>query len=219
MAVVPISRDGERLFVGLKRTKPDDPNVPTGLGTGQVSFTDTYLPAHWVASMLKVGHLTAFHIFGYKAVFDPSGDVLRRVVVRYFYDNASREDAPRYFRQFENAVKVVGVGTTFDANTYVPMDIDTLRDRRFLAHMNAERLFAMTLMYKLSDKTISVTVPQTMDGADIAAATRWYDMLMADDPSLNQTVHVARFDGKGFQVEPAINAHYQPHFDSLTVRR
>jgi hypothetical protein len=216
ITIVPISRDGQRVYIGLKKAKPKDPEVPTG-DRAEITWEDRYLPAHWVASMLKVGHLTAFHIFGYRAILDPCGDVLRRVLVSYFYDNASGDDAPSYFRQFENSVKVIGLGTTFDAATYAPADIDTLRDRKFLSHMNAKRLFALTLVYKLSDKTISVTLPQTMDKVDIAGPTRWYDMLMAEDPGLKQTVHVTHFDGKSWHVGPEIGAHYQPPFDSLEV--
>jgi len=74
-------------------------------------------------------------------------------------------------------------------------------------------------MYKLADKTISVVIPQMIDHADIAVATKLYDRFMAEDPDLKQQVHVTEFHGKSWRVGQEIGAHYQPHVASIKVER
>lgn len=221
LPVIGLSRDGIPFFVGLKGVDVETFEMPTDDGTfrPEISFSERFFPSHWVASMLKVAHLTMFDMVGYRAIFDPSADVLRRVIARYFYDKATRKDAPDYFRSFSNSVKVIGTGTHFSPDSYSPMDLDTLRDRKILCHFNGDRHFAATLVYKLPTKTISVTIPQTTDAVDIGVATRLYDRLMEDGSTLQQRVVLTRFDGKQWVGERDINFHYQPPFKQMLVNR
>jgi hypothetical protein len=226
LPVVPLTIEGKTVHIGLKNTPKDSPDVPkeTSVGRAELMLSETHLPAHWVASMLKVAHLTMFDMIRYRALFDPSADMLRRTLVGYFYDRASREAAPDYFRPFENAVKVVGLNGDFSRDSYVPIDLDTLRDRKFLSHFHAGRHFAVTLLYKLADKTISVTVPQTTTDVDIAVASRLYDQLLSDDPSVRppdfkDRVFITRYESGGWHMEQEVNTNYQPPFDKLVVTR
>jgi hypothetical protein len=187
LPVYTILLDGMKLWIGLKGVRIDDTDLPSPESTepGAISWSLKIMPAAWVATLLKMAHLTMFSMIRYKAVLNPSADVLRRFPSQYFYENAERGEAPDYFRQFQNSTRLVGLGKVFVPGTYKALDLDTLRDNRFIFHQNAGRVFAATLFYILHEKTFSVTIPQTTDLVDIGAATRLYDRLMAGDPNLN----------------------------------
>ncbi len=59
LPVLSLTKDDVTFSVGLKDTGLGDPDVPTGrFERPEVSFTKYVFPATWVASMLKMAHLT-----------------------------------------------------------------------------------------------------------------------------------------------------------------
>ena len=211
LPVVSVIIEGEPVWIGLKNARMDDPEISAGIfARPEITWSQHVMPAAWVATLLKMAHLTMFSMIRYKAVFNPSADVLRRFLSRYFDAQAEREETPDYFRQFQNSVKLVGIGNKFVPGSYKLTDIDTLRDNRVIFHKNAGRDFAVTLFYILHDKTFSVTIPQTTDLVDIGVATRLYDKLMDGDPTLTEQTYVYHYDGAIWNPIQRINMYYSP---------
>jgi hypothetical protein len=208
LPVLLFSWQGSPLYFGIK-TERDDKRVPNELDARNVAveWVSRFLPAHWVATMLKMAHLTMFYLVGYKLLNDPCADSVRRTLVRYFDDSARREDAPEYFRPFLNSVKIAQAGLKFSTENPAT-DLDTLRDKKFVFHCSGSTLFAITLFYKFEMVTLTVTVPQCPAGTDIAVASRLYDRLMDGDPDLKPTAVLARLESGRWIHEGKINLAY-----------
>jgi hypothetical protein len=209
--VYPILVEGKKLWIGLKGVRMDDPDLPSeeSAELGVITWSLKIMPAAWVATLLKMAHLTLFSMIRYQAVFNPSADVLRRFLSQYFYDDAARRKAPDYFRQFQNSTRLVGLGKFTVPEMYKALDLDTLRDNKVIFHLNARRVFAATLFYILHEKTFSVTVPQTTDLVDIGTATRLYDRLMASDPTLIEETFIYHFDDEQWKPTEPIRMGYK----------
>lgn len=194
--MVDLSRDGTVLTSVYVRTEKDDPRLN---GTQiDLSRTHRFMPSHWVAAMLKAAHLALFDMLGYRAVYSPWGDHVRRCLARYYADKASKEDAATYFYPFRNAVKFVlkeGGGTA------CAFDFETLDGRAVLMHNTPSgTMFAVTCVFHLNDITVTVTLPGgTLDG-DVAVAVAYYEQLMADELSVRQIVRRARFRDDRWEV-------------------
>lgn len=194
--LIDLSKDGKIIASLYAKTRKDDPRL-AGVSV-EVSQTRFFTPSHWVAAMLKSAHLAMFEMLGYRAVFDPWGDHLRRCLARYYNDRAVREAATAYFESFRNATKFV---FRAGAGKACAFDFDTLDDRVVLLHHTISgTMFAATCVFRVNDITVTVTVPQSTPGADVAAAVGHYDRLMADQGAVRQHVRQAAFKGDHWDV-------------------
>lgn len=156
------------------------------------------MPSHWVAAMLKSSYLAMFDMLGYRAVYEPWGDHVRRCLAAYYTDEGSREDANRYFHPFRSALKFVlreGGGTA------CAFDLDTLDSRVILMHNTpSETMFAATCVFHMNDISVTVTLPAGMAGSDPAIAVEYYERLMSNELSVRQVVRRATFKGDRWEV-------------------
>ncbi len=210
LPVLMLSREGVEFHLGIK-TWLGDPRVPgrADAGGAEIGWASKFIPAHCVATMLKVAHLTMFHLIGYKLLKDPCADSVRRLLVQYFQDDMDRKAASTHFRQFANAAKFAAGGTDFNAPNPA-MDLDTLRDKKVVRHYQGNVLFAVTMFYKLHDKTLTVTIPQCTNSADIAVATRLYDRLMSEDAEFKPKAVLTRMEPDAWVNEGIIRLTYDP---------
>ncbi len=203
-------RIGHESIQVFARVGFDDPRL-----TGDMTLAGSVpaLPGHWVAAMLKASFLAMFDMIGYRLIRDPLGDTLRRTLASYFRDQASREAAADYFRDFQNSVKLLGKGRTpSDLRTnYQAFEFDTLEDRMVLLHFSgaSQRLmFAATCIFKVNEATVTITIPQSLGGSDVAAVWRLYLALLAGKRA-DQSVYRAQFKDSRWEVETkALSVHY-----------
>jgi len=197
--LVTLNRDGKPFASVYVKTAKDDARL--NHGPVELSHTEQFMPAHWVAAMLKSGYLTMFDLLGYRAVFDPFGDHVRRCLAQYYTDRASAKSAPTYFNLFRNAVKFMfRPGAT--ANEV--FQFDTLKDRVLLFHYTpSNTLFAATCVFKINGLNVTVTLPQSMTGADVVASVQYYNCLMENDLELPQVIRLAKTNGESWDVVAA----------------
>jgi hypothetical protein len=188
--------DGRELLLAIK-TERNNPKFasPIRLEFEIIAFHE-FTRAHWVAGMLKAGFLTLFQMLGYAAVFDPFGDSLRRHLADYYYNDASSDEASKYFCGYQNATKIVGQGSTIQdfENNYQQIDFDTLDDSKMLLHYTRSKtIFAATCIFQINDMSVSVTLPQSTRKSDVEAAVKFYQRLMEGEPNLPQVIRLSRF--------------------------
>ena len=194
------------------KTSFDDPRLQSKEGDVIVRHPGV-LPLHWGAAMLKVGFLALFDMIGYRAVFDPCGDTLRRSLASFFNDNARREDTDEYFRDFRSATKIMGHGSSIPdlRDDYTPYAFDTLNDRELLLHFTpGETMFAVSCIFHINDLSVVVMLPQKMPHTNMETAWNAYSRMMRDE-SVPQVVRRARFTGKQWDVSPEpVSATFLP---------
>jgi len=195
---VPI--DGEPIHLYLK-IEPDDPRVASPPVEIVAPFSFSRL--HWIAAMMKAAHLAMFDLIGYRSIFDPFGDTLRRTLAKFFEEDGALSDSHRYFSDFRNSIKILGIGKEHEnlRTDYRAFDFDTLEDRLvFLHHTPSRVLFAATCIFKINGASICVTLPHSMSDGNVAVAWSVYSRLMDDESSVEQFVHQARFQDGHWQV-------------------
>jgi hypothetical protein len=201
--IVSPSPSGSSIAFAVKTDKDDPRFKDSSAGQLEILITDEYMPIHWAAGMLKAAYLTMFEMIGYRMVFEPFGDSLRRNLAQYYYDYASSEDALLYFGQFRNATKVMGRGLRppGPGETYQRLEFDTLEDRKLLLHFTpGKTLFAATCIFQVNDTALSATIPQSTAGSDLAVAVEFYDRLMLGEPGLPQIVQLAQLSKDHWKV-------------------
>jgi len=172
----------------------------------------SFMPAHWVAAMLKTAMLAMFDMIGYRAIYSPTAEALRNTLCAYYKANGSADDAVEHFRDFHNSVKIFGTGTdpaSFIEN-YKPISFDTLDDQIVLLHCTANKsAFAASCLFQVNDITVSVTIPADFSNDNAVNAWRNYALLMNADPELQQSVHRAQYDGAKWKFEERpLNVQY-----------
>jgi hypothetical protein len=201
---VELTRDG-RTVASIYLKMPFGAPMPSG--QIEVSRTRVFAPSDWVAALLKAGHLALFEIVGYRAVFSAYGDTIRRSLKRFYQDCARREDADEYFRDFREAVKVIGARSRSEQGDEVQTvyPFDTLTDREVLLHFTPGRtMFAATCVFKINDATVAVTLPESTPEGDPALVLDWYKCCTEDPLSRPQSVHRSRFDGTAWRTEEKV---------------
>jgi hypothetical protein len=197
---VSLMREGTPEIKLYVRTRMDDPRL-----SGPVDLVRTvgFSPAHWVASMLKAGHLALFEMLGYRVVFDAFGDSIRRSLNQFYQDYAGPTQASKYFQGYRNAVKFVKTGGTA-ATAVEPLPFDTLADRAFFLHHTPKRtVFAATCIFQINDISVTVTLPQATSNDSTATAVEFYERLMRHDAAVPQTIHLAKIEDGVCKVDPA----------------
>lgn len=180
----------------------------------QLVGRESFLPSHWVAGLLKAAHLTLFDLIGYKAIESALGDTLRSTLAKYFRENASRDDAPKYFADFHNSMKLLGKGRCPSdlRDNYKAFEFDTLENRMLLFHYvgsDQRLMFAATCIFNVNEATITVTIPATLTGTDVAVAWRLYQALMTDEHSVEQQVYRVQFTDNHWKIETKpLNVNY-----------
>ena len=184
-------------------TEANDPRLHDIRGlSGRFNF----IQSHWIAAILKFAHLAMFDLIGYRSIATPLGDTLRRTLAMYFNDSASRKEAREYFSDFPNAMKLLGKGALPSdfRKDYKPFDFDTLEDRLVLLHFagaSQNIMFAATMMFGINGTTTTATLPATATDHDVTPSWSLYRRLMADDPTLEQRIHRAQYDGRNWKLE------------------
>jgi hypothetical protein len=219
--LLPLRHEGKDFIPIFVKTKLDDPRLAEG--RVEIIGTDLHTPSHWVASMLKAGLLSLFDMIGYRAIFDPFGDSLRRTLARYYYDKAKPSDSGKYFAGYRNATKVFLRPNTADGGKVrmVQFEFDTLNDRQVLLHYTpSETLFAATCFFRVNRGSISVTVPQTIFADHVDIANTYYDRLMRDEKAIVQKVMRVEFTGNTWKPLEQVNFAYfdRDDFEMQVVR-
>lgn len=178
--------------ISLRAKVPfDDPRI-----TGKcrvVRLEQISLPL-CVAGLLKAGYLCLFDMIGYRAVFDPWGDAVRRTLAAYFFDQASAEDAEAHFAEFRYAVRITchGVDPHRPWVGYRGLDADTIANRTVLLHKSlCGTFFAITCNFHINGLTHAVTMPQGFPNSDPATVWTLYRRLVGDQAGLAHQSHSA----------------------------
>jgi hypothetical protein len=198
---IDLMSDGKVVASPYVRTTRDDPRI--GRGRIEAGFEVTFMPSHWVAGMVKSAYLTMFYHLGYKAMLDPFGEYIRQSLHSYYLDQASRQDADRYFYPFRNALNMM---LRPDDGRPLTRFCDTLRDSVFLLHFTpAGLMFAATLFFEVNDVTATVTVPLSnqSDMEHCISSIRVYNALMEDHMLVEQYVRFATVREGKWHLDPA----------------
>lgn len=199
------------------RVAHDDPRLH---GPMRLVGSESFMPSHWVAALLKAGFLAMFEMIGYKAVRDPMGDTIRQTLARYYRENGSRDDATEYFKDFQNAIRVLGHGTQPSdiVKNYKAVPFDTLENRIVLLHFSGaskDLMFAATCVFRINGVTVTITMPQMLGHGDIALAWRLYQRMLYQHSDVQQRIYRGRFEGSHWAVETTpMNTTYVDHVAS-----
>jgi len=97
-------------------------------------------------------------------------------------------------------------------SNYQPFDFDSLENRMVLLHYlgtDQRLMFAATVIFKVNGTTITITIPQSLGGTEVATVWRLYQQLMTNERSVNQRVYRAQFKDTHWNVETKpLNVHY-----------
>lgn len=180
---------------------PDDPRWQ---GHWQMGVERQLFPPHWAAAMLKAGYLCLFDMLGYRCVFSPFGNAVRHTLAKYYNDRGTRDQASSYFREFQNAAKIL-ITRNHDSDSQArwnPLRFDSLSDREvFLHYSDSETLFAVTCLFNVNEVTTSVTMPESVDGADAAVVWDLFSRYMDNPVGFPQRIHRARLIEDRWNVE------------------
>lgn len=208
--IIKLPVDKEEIAFCIRVAK-DDPRLNFPI---QLEGSMPIMPAQWTAGLLKAAFLTMFDMIGYRVIADPFGDTLRRTLATYFRENGSSAQAAKYFADFKNSTKIVGMGLTPTDLTqnYAALPFDTLKDRVvFLHYTRADMrvMFAATCVFKVNDATFTISIPQSLGNADVAQCWRCYQAMLSDERFSNQHVCRAVLEGHQWKVEEKpVSAHY-----------
>jgi len=179
---------------------PDDPRLKL-----EVSIQpDEDDPTHcWTATLVKAAYLCSFHIYGYRAVFDSGGEIVRQSLSRYFADGHSSLSVRKYFDEFSSAFGIMGHSIRREqfVKDYQALQFDTMKDRAFLVHRLHDRTFAMTCIFRINGKTTFITLPQGDSNIDAVSVYHLYMRQFRHREPLDSTTHLAQFTGETVKIE------------------
>lgn len=138
----------------------------------EVEFTYLFQKHSFTAAMLKTAYLTLFKVFGYGWVFDSCGDKIRRSLVACL-ESSSRNSALAHFEPYEGCARVA-------FNAAMSRQCGTLEDGSALFHfaegdLKSGFLFAVSCLYWVNDKLVTVTVPSYQRPGYHFVACQLYD--------------------------------------------
>jgi hypothetical protein len=149
-----IDATGDTIASPFLRTDKLDPQLLKGLQVEWLmGFTDSAL----LGSVLKSAYLALWNILGYRYVFMAAGDCLRQPLAKFFTDRATRAQSVNYFSKFKGAVNVF--------LNEIPEDhCNTVSDGLLWFHLRKagpeeRRMFAMSCLFRVNQRMISVMVP------------------------------------------------------------
>jgi hypothetical protein len=170
-----IDASGETIASPFLRTDKLDPQFQKGLEVEWLmSFTDSAL----LGSILKSAYLALWTILGYRYVFMPAGDCLRQQLANFFKDRATKAQSVNYFSKFKGAVNVL--------LNEVPEDhFNTVNDGLLWFHLRKEgpesrRMFAVSCLFRVNQRMISVIVPYCTHDEDFGAGYSYYEGTLKD---------------------------------------
>jgi len=91
-----------------------------------------------------------FDLLGYRSVFSPFGDTVRRSLHGFFEDGGGLRSAERHFSDFRNAVKFAFPSDRSGNLRVKPLGFDTLTNRELIFHKTLDGagiLFAVTCFF------------------------------------------------------------------------
>jgi hypothetical protein len=150
-------------------------------------------------SLLKSAHLALFRMMGYCHVLSPAGSYLRQALASFYIDKADKAQSSRYFSKFAGAVKPV--------LNDIPADVGgTLEDGSLWLHyepggVGKLLLFAISCLFRVNARMLTVMVPYCMDGIRFEAACARYEAVLKDSAT-PQDIHAAWFDNGKVEVNP-----------------
>jgi hypothetical protein len=177
------------------RTGPLEPKLHKGL---QVEWLMVFTDSAILGAMLKSAHLALFRIMGYRHVLSQSGAYLRQALAAFYNDRAGKDKAAPYFAKFVGAVR--------PALNEVPADhYNTLDDNALWFHYepggcSENRLFAVSCLFIVNKRLITVMVPYCTDDKCIDAACARYEATLKDS-SMPQDVHRGQRLDNGIWIE------------------
>jgi hypothetical protein len=146
-------------------------------------------------------------MLGYRWVLDASGDKVRRALAAFYQDKADKKQSINYFAEFNGSICVLFNDTMNDMG-------DTLEDGSLLFHyvegdQETGLLFAATCLFRVNDRTLSVTLPWYQKKGYYLVAYQYYQDLLKDR-SVCQNVYFVRFDKERFNISPTpLRLHYK----------
>jgi hypothetical protein len=181
----------------------------------EVEFTITVTNSAIIGSLLKSGYLALFQMLGYRWVLDASGDRVRRALAAFYRNKADKEQSINYFSEFDGSISVLFNDTKNDMG-------DTLEDGSLFFHyvegdQETGLLFAVTCLFRVNDRTLSVTLPCYQKKGYYLVAYQYYQTLLKDR-SVCQNVYSVRFDNERFNISTTpLRLHYKEKPKRLLV--
>ena len=172
-------------------TGPLEPKIHKGL---QVEWLMLFTDSALLGAMLKTAYLALFRLLGYHAILSQSADCLRQALASFYNDKAGKAQSLSYFSKFTGAVNVFLSGGADESR-------NTLDNNSLLFHyqpggLDKSRLFAISWLFRVNGRTITVMVPQCLDGESFDVAYPYYEAVLKDK-TVPQDIHHACFtDGK-----------------------
>jgi hypothetical protein len=169
-------------------------------------FTDSAL----MGSMIKSAYLALFHIMGYRYVLSPYGDCVRKSLAGFYEDNADKYGSAAYFSKFKGSIK-------FMLNNIPDDACNTVDDGLLWFHYQIDdpdpgrrSLFAVSCLFKMNDRVITVRVPACLDGRSFEAAYSYYEASLTD-ANLDHETRYAQLVGDEMHVsQQPISVRYAP---------
>jgi len=181
----------------------------------EVEFTMTVTNSAIIGSLLKSGYLALFRMLGYRWVLDASGDRVRRALAAFYRDKADKKQSINYFSEFDGSISVLFNDTKNDMG-------DTLEDGSLFFHyvegdQETGLLFAVTCLFHVNNRTLSVTLPCYQKKGYYLVAYQYYQTLLKDR-SVCQNVYSVRFDNERFNISTTpLRLHYKEKPKRLLV--
>jgi hypothetical protein len=167
------------------RTGPLEPKLHKDL---QVEWLMGFTNSAIFGSLLKSAHLALFRFMGYRHVLSPAGSYLRQALASFYIDKADKAQSSSYFSKFVGAVK--------PALNDIPADAcNTLEDGALWFHYEPggcvkDLLFAVSCLFRVNGRLVTVMVPYCMDAGFFEAACARYEAILKDW-SIPQDIHAA----------------------------
>jgi hypothetical protein len=191
-----IDASGDTIASPFLRTDKLDPQLQKGLKVEWLmSFTDSAL----LGSILKSTYLALWNILGYRYVFMPAGACLRQPLANFFKDRATKAQSVSYFSKFKGAVNVF--------LNEVPEDhCDTVSDGLLWFHLRKDgpeerRMFAVSCLFRINQRMISVMVPYCTHPEDFGTAYSHYEVALKDR-NTPQDIHFGYHVGNRLDIYP-----------------
>jgi hypothetical protein len=191
-----IDSSGEMIASPFLRTDKLDPQFRKGLKVEWLmSFTDSAI----LGSTLKTAYLALWSILGYRYVLMPAGNCLRQPLANFFKGRATKAQSVNYFSKFKGAVNVF--------LNEIPEDhCDTVSDGLLWFHLRKDgpeerRMFAVSCLFRVNQRMISVMVPYCTQAEDFGSAYSHYEGALKDR-NMPQDIHFGYRVGDRLEISP-----------------